>query len=432
MAQQPAVPEPFLAEAVAIGRTLCREAVWDADGRVCNWMGRSYRGITPTDGPIAPRSAALGPELYGGLSGVAWFLAQVGSATGDPDFRRTSLAAVACALRQLERSPRPAESPISYYSGLLGMAFALERVAALTGEATLVERVDELLAQVAAGATAPHVLDVIGGNAGAIPALLALARSPARTGAGALVERLGEELLATSIRQGPVWTWEAEKVAGPEAGTVPLAGLAHGAAGLAVALFELYAATGRPEFRDGGRGAFAYEDGLFDAAAGNWRDPRPLAPEDMRTNPFPVAWCHGAPGIALARMRAAALDPESADRYLSTARIALATTRAGLDNVLTRERHDATLCHGAGGLSEVVWTGAQWLGDDALAEAARSAAQALIGKYAADRSWPSGLAPGGPNPSLMVGTAGIGMHFLRLHAPETVPPLLIVTGSSGA
>ena len=36
------------------------------------------------------------------------------------------------------------------------------------------EPVDGLLAKVAAGVTAPHVLDVIGGNAGAIPALLAL------------------------------------------------------------------------------------------------------------------------------------------------------------------------------------------------------------------------------------------------------------------
>ena len=88
--------------------------------------------------------------------------------------------------------------------------------------------------------------------------------------------------------------------------------------------------------------------------------------------------------------------------------------------MLRLPRHDATLCHGAGGLSEIVWTGGQWLGDAALAEAARAAGRALIDKYAASGSWPSGVATAGPNPSLMLGKAGIGMHFLRLHAPDTV------------
>jgi lantibiotic modifying enzyme len=421
-------PEPFLPAAVAIGQTLCREAIWDAAGRVCNWMGRSPHETTTLGGPGTPTSAALGPDLYGGTPGVAWFLAQLGSATGDPDFRRTSLAAAACTLRQLDRQPRVAKAPIAYYSGLLGTAFALERVAALSGAGALGEHVDGLLAQVAAGVGAPHVLGVIDGNAGAIPALLALSRGGQRPVARELAQRLGEELLATAVRQGSVWTWAVEKVAGPGIGTVPLAGFSHGNAGLGLALFELYAATGRRDFRDGGRAAFAYEDGLFDAAAGNWPDLRPLGPEETQINRFPVAWCHGAAGIALARMRAAALDPEAAETYQSAARIALATTRAELDNALTRERHDATLCHGAGGLSEILWTGGQWLGDAALGEAARAVGRALIDNYAARGSWPSGTATSGPNPSLMVGTAGVGMHFLRLHAPDCVPPLLIVTG----
>jgi lantibiotic modifying enzyme len=431
MTPQATDAESFLAAAMRIGRTLCQDAIWDAAGTVCNWMGRSPKEITQIGGPVIPTAAALGPDLYGGCPGVAWFLAQLAVATGDPDVRRTALAAAACSLRQIDRSPRAVEAvefPLSHYAGLAGTALLLDRVAALCGAGALGEHVDGLLARVAAAAAAPHLLDVIGGSAGAIPALLALARSGARPAARALAERLGDELLQTAIRQGPVWTWEPEKVAGPGLGTVPLAGFAHGNAGIGLALFELYAATGRRDFRDGGRGAFAYEDGLFDAAAGNWLDLRPSGPESAPTRRFTAAWCHGAPGIALTRMRAAALDPESAEAYQSAARIALATTRAALAHVLTLERHDASLCHGAGGLSEIVCTGGQWLGDAALAEAARAAGRTLIDKYAASGSWPSGTATTGPNPSLMLGNAGIGMHFLRLHAPNSVPPLLIVTG----
>jgi lantibiotic modifying enzyme len=429
MTPQTTVAEPFLAAAVQIGRALCRDAIWNAAGNVCNWIGRSPKEITQIGGPVTPTSAALGPDLYAGNSGVAWFLAQLGAPTGDPDVRRTALAAAACTLRQLDRSPRAVESPIAYYSGLVGAAFALDRVAAMTGAGELGAHVDGLLARVAAAMTAPHLLDVIGGSAGAIPALLAMSRGGQRPAARALAEQLGDELLQTAIRQGPVWTWEVEKAAGPGLSAVPLAGFAHGNAGIGLALFELYAATGRRDFRDGGRGAFAYESGLFDAAAGNWLDLRPSAPASTPTRQFMAAWCHGAPGIALTRMRAAALDPESAETYQSAARIALATTRAALARVVALEHHDATLCHGAGGLSEIVWTAGQWLGDAALAEAARAAGRALIDKYAASGSWPSGVATAGPNPSLMLGNAGIGMHFLRLHAPETVPPLLIVTGS---
>jgi lantibiotic modifying enzyme len=127
-------------------------------------------------------------------------------------------------------------------------------------------------------------------------------------------------------------------------------------------------------------------------------------------------------------MRAATLDPESADPYEAAARVALATTRTALDNVLRFERHDATLCHGAAGLSEILLTGSQWLGDATLAEAAHAGGRTLIDKYGVSGSWPSGVATAGPNPSLMLGKAGIGMHFLRLHAPDSLPPLLIVTG----
>jgi lantibiotic biosynthesis protein len=419
--------DPFLSAAAGIGLALCREAIWDASGRMCNWMGRSPNEITKLGGPVTPTAAALGPDLYGGSLWVAWFLAQLSTKTGDPDFRRTALAAIARTLRQLERSSHASAFPVSYYSGLVGAAFIMDRIATLTDEPALGEQVDVLLERASSGATGTHVLDVIGGNAGAIPALLALSRGERRPAARILAEQLGEELLKSAIRQGPIWTWEAEKAAGPAIGKIPLAGFAHGNAGLGLALFELYAATGKQDYLIGGRGAFAYEDGLFDTEAGNWPDLRQFESVNAPSRQFTVAWCHGAPGIALARMRAAILDPESSEAYRASARTALATTRTTLDNMLALPRHDATLCHGVGGLSEIVWTGGQWLGDAALSGSARAAGRSLIEKHASRGSWPCGVATTGPNPSLMLGTAGIGMHFLQLHDPDTVPPLLIVS-----
>ena len=115
-------------------------------------------------------------------------------------------------------------------------------------------------------------------------------------------------------------------------------------------------------------------------------------------------------------MRAAALDPESADTYglpLGSPWPRHGRLSGQHDEASPPRRHALSRC---GGLSEIAWTGGNGSGTQQLAEAARAAGRALIDKYAASGSWPSGVATAGPNPSLMLGTAGIGMHFLRLHA----------------
>ena len=90
---------------------------------------------------------------------------------------------------------------------------------------------------------------MIGGNAGAIPALLALSRDLATSRESdrhrALAIALGEQLCRKAIRNGDVWSWDAEDGNGPGTASAPLTGMSHGASGIAVALLELHAATGR-------------------------------------------------------------------------------------------------------------------------------------------------------------------------------------------
>ena len=101
----------------------------------------------------------------------------------------------------------------------------------------------------------------------------------------------------------------------------PLTGLAHGGSGIALSLMELHAATGRPEMLDLAREAFAYEDRFYSAARGNWLDVRfPHSTDgEEPEGRFQVAWCHGAPGIAIARLRAAQIDTDRAEDYRTKA-----------------------------------------------------------------------------------------------------------------
>jgi lantibiotic modifying enzyme len=171
---------------------------------------------------------------------------------------------------------------------------------------------DELLADVHVAAeqftddviAADKLLDVIGGSAGAILGLLRLYRD---TQSGDVLRRAtkcGEHLLGQP-RIGPEGrrSW-----VGQGSGPRVLNGMAHGAAGFAYSLASLSAATGREEFVRAASECIAFENSSYDAEHNNWPDLRGVAEPA-----WPCQWCHGAPGIGLARiamMKRGGLDSE--------------------------------------------------------------------------------------------------------------------------
>jgi hypothetical protein len=418
-----------LEAACRIGASLCQSAYWDASALFCNWIGRSAPVAGEPVGPIKPAAAILGPDLYGGSAGVALFLARLHAMTGEPESLRTALGAIRRSIRQLDRSPSPTTSyPYSFFRGDLGVAYAACKVGVLTGNAELGTEAASILDRAFATSPAVHPLDVMGGNAGAIPALLDLARMPGLERCRDRAIALGEELCRSATKRDGVYTWDPEVASGSRIAEVPLTGLAHGAAGIGLALFELHAATGSRDFLEAARGAFAYEDSLFDPDRKNWPDLRRRGRSNIGSTPtrFALAWCQGAPGIALTRLRAIELDPDCKDTYLATARVAIDATLAEIEDKLEHPDSDATPCHGLSGLMEVVLVAGRTLDDSAHLRRAGDVGRALIDRHAAAGDWPSGVRCGGPNPSLMLGAAGVGQGLLRLHAPEKVPSVLLI------
>jgi lantibiotic modifying enzyme len=207
----------------------------------------------------------------------------------------------------------------------------------------------------------------------------------------------------------------------PRFGPRPLAGFAHGAAGIAWALLELAAATGNERYRVAARLAIDYERSLYSPQAQNWPDLRqaPLsgADEVPDTPRFRVAWCQGAAGIGLARLRAL---PHLNDSKLGDEiHIALQTT-------LTRgfgQSH--SLCHGDMGNLDLLIEASQVLNDSSW-----RAQTHRLGAMILDSIDRDGWQCGGPEavemPSLMLGLAGIGYEMLRLAEPDLVPSVLVL------
>ena len=153
------------------------------------------------------------------------------------------------------------------------------------------------------------------------------------------------------------------------------------------------------------------------------RQPPPGEP-DARPR-FAVAWCHGAPGIALSRLRAAQIDNLRRSQYIGDIEAALETTCRQLERSRAAGWSDPTPCHGTAGLIETLLTAGRVLPDPAHETLAREAAGELAGWVVSGTRLRSGTLCGGPNPSLMLGTAGVGYELLRVHDPDAVPSLLI-------
>lgn len=407
----------FLDTAAAIGARLCRDALWD--GARCNWMGDSmeFEGNAWT---VLHR--AFGPELYNGTSGIALFLSQLYQATGEKPFKT---AAIGAALQAASRAGEiPAPSRPGFYSGQTGIAYVLADLGELFDREDLLETAFSLLEGMQPVALDAHLLDVISGSAGAIPAFLNFYRRYTREVFLQLAVRHGEHLLRTANRHDQGFSWTTI----PTPGQPDLLGFSHGTAGIAWALTELHHSVQDRRYREAARAAFRYERHHFSAQHENWPDLRSLQslqPGQKSELSYAVAWCHGAPGIGLSRLRCYELtgDPD----LRKDAEAAIRTTLKSLDPGLYGGQANFSLCHGLAGNAELLIYAAEVLQHKEYAAAAQNLGLQGIQMYEKNRApWPCGVLGGGQTPNLLLGLAGIGHFYLRLYDAAAFPSVLIV------
>ncbi|MQS11205.1 type 2 lantipeptide synthetase LanM [Streptomyces kaniharaensis] len=383
-----------LAKAVEAGEQLIREAY---RGRAdLAWVGPNWT----TPGRWAP--AELGPDLYSGTAGITLFLHQLAVVTGDRSHREAARAAELTFRHQIRRR---ADRLGGGLAGTGGVLYTVAHLAAHHPDAELDALAAQVIERITVTAAEDTLHDLLAGNAGTIGGLLAWDAIRPGSAVTAALATCAERLTGTATPHPEGGTgWLPASLA--DTATRPLAGFAHGASGIAWALARAGHRLGDQRLPQLALDALAYERTLFDPAAANWRDVRedggPGAPS------FPTLWCHGAAGIALARVELAELLPDG-DELLRKER------DNALDTVL-REGFglNFSLCHGdLGNLEPLHLAGAPWHAQ------ARATLDALD-----TRGWICGLPNGVHSPSLMVGLAGIGHGLLRLAAPETVPSLL--------
>lgn len=395
----------WLKTARAVGDRLAMLAIQDEDETT--WVGLSV--VEERTWSLTP----LGMDLYGGLPGVALFLAYLGDVTGEKRYTELSRTTLNSIYRHLENARAYLKS-VGGFEGWGGLIYLLTHLGHLWQRPDLLDEAEEMAAMLPDLILEDESLDIIGGTAGCIGALLALyqLRPTPQTLAAAVCG--GDHLLAraTPLEQGGGWlTPLADK---------PLAGFSHGAAGMAWALMELAAVSGEERFCDGALAGVAYERALFSAEAGNWPDLREFDSKPAADQPhFMSAWCHGAPGIGLSRLRMLAHHNEESMRAEITAAVQT-TVREGFGG-------NHSLCHGDLGNLELLHEAGRW---NLAAEwqSQKEYISTLIWNGIEARGWLCGVPQGLETPGLMNGLAGIGLGLLRLAEPERIPSVLVMEG----
>ena len=297
--------EQRLSEASGVMQSLIDLAIRDKEGDI-EWLGLGLGGDSEkfTFGPV-------GLSLYGGSSGVALLCARLmrlGQSYGFPIDNKeleTIVHGVIKPINELAREGsrawrlrlwRDQGLGLNGCGGVLLFLLGLEHEGWQSSGLSPRELSVALLADAHKDFLGNDFgLDIIGGCAGLIGPLLRLGTSRALE----LAMAAGDRLLDTQQEVGG-WVGSANTE------EAMLLGFSHGAAGYAAALAALYRVGGDLRFLNAARRALTYERDRFDTKHCNWPDYRQAFDDQdndssLKASRFMTSWCHGAPGIALAR-----------------------------------------------------------------------------------------------------------------------------------
>ncbi|MBD2383910.1 type 2 lanthipeptide synthetase LanM family protein [Cylindrospermum sp. FACHB-282] len=361
---------------------------------------------------LGKRQVNIRGDLYDGTAGICLFLAYLDAIQPQPEFRQVAERSLLYSIEQRNTTL------IGAFQGETGLIYLLTHLAQLWNQPQLLDLAVELTDELIPRISQDHYFDILHGVAGIIPVMLSLAE--ATSGKGIDCAHLcAQHLLQHAICQGNTLSWRHHQQGNVQGN---LTGFSHGAGGIGWALILLGCHTNQPEYIEAGRQAFAYEATQFDAVHLDWYDLRTsVMTADPNEPHFANAWCNGAAGIGLSRIASWATLGKTDDDILSDAYRALNATLRNFQAL-----GNDTLCHGKAGNAELLLRFSLLRNEPSFQMEANVQAQAQWHNFEKARCWICGTGGNDISPDLMLGLAGIGMHFLRLAYPQRVPsPLLL-------
>lgn len=402
-------PQALVEQSLKIARELQKKAIYAGEGSA-TWISLTYLAQEQQY-----QMLPMGYRLFDGCVGIALFLAALEKVTGGAGFRDLALAAIAPLRRHLSKDADFVANHIIKEIGIGGamgcgsLIYGLIRTGQLLEEDFLPEA-----KSIAAAITPEHIdsdrnYDLMLGSAGTILALLALYEADPQEWILQKAIACARHLLDNRV------TNEAGYKAWATINNALLTGFSHGAAGIAYALLRLYQVTGDEECFEAALEAHAYENSTFIPEKSNWTDFR--FPASKKGPVCWCSWCHGAPGIGLARVAELKILP--AEKLQFDIDAAVKTTN---DSELT---HLDQLCCGNMGRMELLLNASRKLNRPELMESAIAQTSQVVARAQQKGRFGLNWDAGPYNPGFFQGTTGIGYQLLRLAHPELLPSVLV-------
>jgi type 2 lantibiotic biosynthesis protein LanM len=408
------------------------------DGEMASWIGIRLMG--KHHWTVAP----LGWSLFDGIPGIALFFAYLGEITQQERYTRLAHQSLSTLQRQVEYD-RSIITSIGAFDGWGGLIYTLTHLGSLWRQPKLLNQALEWVQILPELIENDNHLDMIGGAAGCIGALVALyhcipderikavaiqcgdriisppdsdpPKSPFAIPLPSPLKRGKPEEASLLISRGTLKRF-SPLVKGGRGGSPDLktdssllTGFSHGAAGMAWALLELATWTGEERFRKAAVDTITYERSLFSPSVKNWLNRR------GESDTFSVAWSYGAPGIGLARLHSL--------KHLDDAQLHVEINTA-LETTLARGFcGNHSLCNGMLGNLEFLLQASQTPNYSTWHSPVTRLAASIL-ESIRQQGWRCGVPLGVETLGLMTGLAGIGYGLLRLAAPEKIPSLLVL------
>lgn len=383
-----------------IPEQILQHATDDQEGHM-SWIIRTYSNNRWLD------IQTSGNGVYTGRAGIAIFLALLHKFQPRRKCHAGAIDALIPLRKTLHRSKQSA-SHLGNSDGIGSQIYALSKVGQLLDRPQVVDDAELAAEQLTADRIqSDEAFDVMNGCAGALLSLVALYNLRPQEWIVRKAIACGEHLLQHRIdTDTPYRAWESSL--GPH----PLTGMSHGTAGIAYALYRLFDVCGDDRFRRAGAEGLRYERTTYSSEHHNWPDLRGESPTYLD------AWCYGRSGIGLSRLGIAAItETPLVHEDITNALPHTTSTCAGFPD---------QLCCGNAGRIDCLLRAADYTNDRTYMATANRLLNRLLQR--ADETQCFAL-PGHTrtlyNPSLFMGTAGIGYILLRQKYGTDVPCLLL-------
>lgn len=414
------VKEKILAESIRIGDELLASVISHSNGY--SWLSAS-----PLQEGFVWKEQN---DLYSGTSGIALFLLELYRITNNTPYFKVAEEA----LHRVEATMHESVDDLNFLTGRMSLPFILLRFYSVTSDREYLKKAVSVAKIICKDIPKNGSYEFLNGLSGTVLALLHI-HSYSKDQQILNIINIAVEHIISGIKfgiEGVFWDPSGNSIRG-------LCGLSHGASGVGFVFLELGYYFKNSAFYWVAEQAFKYEEFYFDKEKLDWPDFRLGAFTDKEKSAFEDAyrtgnlnfftnsksmnaWCHGAPGIGLSRLRAYELL--NLNCYKQQAETALVKTQENYKKI-KKFNVSPNLCHGSGGNAEILIEAYRIFNDTVYLDRALEVAQKILQNHAQFGFYRSGSLSGEiEDTSLFLGNAGVGYFFLRILDPLGTPSIL--------